>query len=107
MNNRARQTDRQAGRQTDRQGATYVRDPGHVAGRDGRHAGRVMLVLRQTCAVEGTALQLEPTHLPEGGGRGGERERETGVNIRNRGSTTGETVRRWKKNVSAGTTMPW
>ena len=54
MNNRARQT-----------GATYVCDPGHVTGRDGRNAGGIVLVLRQTRAVEGTALQLEPTHLPE------------------------------------------
>src|SRR4029434_8301451 len=41
----------------------YLRNPGHVAGRHGRHTGRVVLVLRQTVSVKATALQLQSPDL--------------------------------------------
>lgn len=41
----------------------YFGDPGHMAGRDSRHAGGVALVLRKPGPVKATALQLESSNL--------------------------------------------
>ena len=41
----------------------YFGDPGHMAGRDSRHAGGVTLVLRKPGSVKATALQLESPNL--------------------------------------------
>lgn len=43
--------------------APYLGDPAHTAREDGRHAGRVVLVLSEPAPVKAAAFQQQAAHL--------------------------------------------